>query len=276
MSKVRIDFSANVRDFDWYLSRLDLDGARLIDERDVLCRCPAHEDYTPSLHLREDDHGLLVYCFAGCTQGEITEALEDAEPKPRPKLARVIPARERGTVVATYDYRNAEGELVFRKLRLDPKSFEFRRPVIVPARTSGPVQHSEYVSWRAGLKDAEGRYVVEPIPYNLPELLASDEAFVVDGEKDSDRLAAEGIVATCSPYGMARWKPEWDEYLTDKHVTVVADRDESGYRAAAEIAARVEGIAASVRVVEAAEGKDAFDHLEAGYSLSDFAEVALV
>lgn len=276
MSKLRVDFAASVGDFDWYLSRLDLDGAKLIGERDILCRCPAHEDYTPSLHLREDTQGLLVYCFAGCTQADIADALEDAEPRQRPKLAKIVPARERGTVVATYDYRNAEGELVYRKLRFDPKSFEFRRPVVVAARTSGPVQHSEYVSWRAGLKDAEGRYVVEPIPYNLPELIAADEAFVVDGEKDADRLAAEGVVATCSPYGMARWKPAWDEYLRGKHVTVVADRDEPGYRAAEEIASRLDGIAASVRVVEAAHGKDAFDHLEAGHSLNEFAEVVHV
>ena len=274
MSRVRIDFSEHVRDFDWYAARLDLEGARLIGERDILCRCPAHEDYSPSLHLREDEHGLLCHCFAGCSQSEIADALEDADPKPRKQLAKIVPARERGTVVATYDYRNADGELVYRKLRLDPKSFEFRRPVVVAARTSGPVQHSEYVSWRAGLKDAEGRYVVEPLPYNLPELIAAPDAWIVDGEKDADRLAQEGITATCSPYGMARWKPEWDEYIRDKHVTVVADRDEPGYRAAAQIAARLDGIAASVRVVEAVKGKDAFDHLQAGLPLDSLAEVS--
>lgn len=271
--KRRIDFAAAERGFEWFLSRLDLDGARRIDERDVLVRCPAHDDYSPSLHVMEDERGLLVWCYAGCSRADVEDALEDAAPAPRRKI--VLPRPDRGKVVARYEYRNAEGELVYRKLRFEPKAFEFRRPVVVPARTEGPVQHSEYVSWRPGLKDREGRYLVEPVPYNLPELIEADSAWVVDGEKDADRLAAEGVAATCSPYGMARWRSEWNECLRNTHVTVVADRDEPGYRAADALAESLVGIAASVRVVEAAEGKDAFDHIEAGRALAEFEEVVL-
>jgi hypothetical protein len=268
MSRIAVRFHEHVRDFDWFLDRLHLEGARIIGDRDVLCRCPAHDDYSPSLHLREDDQGLLVHCFAGCSPGDIAECLEDEAPRTaKPKL--VVTPRDRGAVVAKYDYCNSEGEVVYRKLRLEPKSFEFRRPVVVAARIEGPVQHSEYVSWRLGLKDRDGSYLAEPIPYKLPELLGASVAMLVDGEKDADRLAVEGVVATCSPYGMARWKPEWDEFFRDKHLTLVADRDEPGYKAAAEIAARIDGIAASVRVVEAREGKDAFDHLEAGHGVDE-------
>jgi hypothetical protein len=275
MSKVAIRFHEHVRDFDWFLDRLSLEGARIIDKRDILCRCPAHDDYSPSLHLREDDQGLLVHCFAGCSPSDIAECLEDEAPRmSKPKL---IPTpRDRGAVVAKYDYCNTEGEVVYRKLRLNPKSFEFRRPVVVPARTEGPVQHSEYVSWRLGLKDRDGSYLVAPIPYNLPSLIDAADVWLVDGEKDTDRLTADGVVATCSPYGMARWRPEWDEFFRDKRVTVVADRDDPGYKAAAEVAARIDGIAASVRVVEAIEGKDAFDHLEAGHGVDAFREAAIV
>jgi len=271
--RVPVNFAAAERTFDWYLERLDLEGSRLIGERDVLCRCPAHDDYSPSLHLREDEQGLLCFCFAGCSRADIDDALEGVEPGLSTEPVQIA-RRERGTVVAAYDYRNAAGELIFRKLRLEPKSFELRRPVVVPARTEGPVQHSEYVSWRAGLKDEQGRYVVEPAPYNLPELLAAEVVWIVDGEKDADRLAAEGVIATCSPYGMARWRDEFSDSLRDKNVVVVADRDDSGYRAAASLAASLVGVAASVRVVEAADGKDAFDHLEAGHSLAEFEEVA--
>jgi hypothetical protein len=269
--KVPIVFTEH--DFHWYRDRLDLDGARLKGNRDLLCRCPAHDDYSPSLHVWEDGQGLGVHCFAGCSRADVDEALENAAAASRPNLSRVIPARDRGVLVATYDYRNANRELVYRKVRFEPKSFEFRRPVVVAARTSGPVQHAEYVSWRAGLKDTEGRYIVEPVPYNLPELIDAPEAWIVDGEKDADRLADEGIVATCSPYGMARWKPEWDEHLRGKRVTVVADRDDPGYRAAAEIAARIDGMAASIGVIDAAYGKDASDHLDAGLSVAEFRKV---
>jgi len=32
----------------------------------VVC-CPAHDDKSPSLAIREVDDRLLIHCFAGCT-----------------------------------------------------------------------------------------------------------------------------------------------------------------------------------------------------------------
>src|SRR5262249_4815689 len=37
--------------------------------------CPAHKDDTPSLSLRDGERGLLVNCFAGCTQSDIFVAI---------------------------------------------------------------------------------------------------------------------------------------------------------------------------------------------------------
>lgn len=41
--------------------------------------CPAHDDRsTPNLHVREaDDGGVLLHCFAGCSQDEVLDALEE-------------------------------------------------------------------------------------------------------------------------------------------------------------------------------------------------------
>jgi len=40
----------------------------------VAC-CPAHEDKSPSLSVREGEKGILVHCFAGCTLDEVCGAL---------------------------------------------------------------------------------------------------------------------------------------------------------------------------------------------------------
>ena len=40
----------------------------------VAC-CPAHDDHTPSLTLRERNGKILVRCHAGCTQDEVLAAL---------------------------------------------------------------------------------------------------------------------------------------------------------------------------------------------------------
>jgi len=41
-----------------------------------LARCPAHEDRSPSLSIREQGGKLLVHCFSGCAQSEIIDALK--------------------------------------------------------------------------------------------------------------------------------------------------------------------------------------------------------
>ena len=40
-----------------------------------LVPCPAHDDSSPSLSLRDGDRGLLVHCFAGCAPGDVYAAI---------------------------------------------------------------------------------------------------------------------------------------------------------------------------------------------------------
>jgi hypothetical protein len=40
-----------------------------------LVRCPAHDDNSPSLSLRDGEHGLLLHCFAGCAPSDIFVAI---------------------------------------------------------------------------------------------------------------------------------------------------------------------------------------------------------
>lgn len=40
-----------------------------------MCRCPAHNDRSPSLSIRPGRRRLLVHCFAGCPPGDVLSAL---------------------------------------------------------------------------------------------------------------------------------------------------------------------------------------------------------
>jgi hypothetical protein len=42
--------------------------------RYALVPCPAHEDRTPSLSIRQG-HSILVHCFAGCDGGDVMRAI---------------------------------------------------------------------------------------------------------------------------------------------------------------------------------------------------------
>lgn len=43
-----------------------------------LCRCPAHDDRSPSLSVRAGHRSLLLHCFAGCTASDILRSLRAA------------------------------------------------------------------------------------------------------------------------------------------------------------------------------------------------------
>ncbi|HEX8669610.1 MAG TPA: hypothetical protein VF727_14690, partial [Allosphingosinicella sp.] len=43
-----------------------------------LCRCPAHDDRSPSLSVRVGRRSLLLHCFAGCTAADVLRALRAA------------------------------------------------------------------------------------------------------------------------------------------------------------------------------------------------------
>lgn len=40
-----------------------------------MCRCPAHDDRTPSLSITIGQRAILVHCFAGCSNAEVMQAL---------------------------------------------------------------------------------------------------------------------------------------------------------------------------------------------------------
>ena len=59
---------------DALISRLD--GVKRTGPGRWLARCPAHEDRSPSLSIRElEDSRVLVHCFASCSVEEVLSAV---------------------------------------------------------------------------------------------------------------------------------------------------------------------------------------------------------
>jgi hypothetical protein len=110
--------------------------------------------------------------------------------------------------------------------------------------------------------------------------------FVCEGEKDVHsvltawRMAVYGDTGD-GPTGIAAttfaggtWRPEYEKHFVGAaRVIVVADRDPAGYMKAAERFRALTPIAADVVVVEAREGNDVTDHLDAGHPLEDLAVI---
>jgi hypothetical protein len=121
----------------------------------------------------------------------------------------------------------------------------------------------DYPNWLAGGVEAAGTVL-----YRLPQLLAaSPEAtvYVVEGEKDANRLAALGFAATTAPLGAGNWQPHYSEWLRDRHVVILGDNDDPGRQGAEEKARALRGIARTIKLYtfpDLPEGGDVSDWLE--------------
>jgi Toprim domain len=225
--------------------------------------CPAHDDSKPSLSVDQGAKGgAVLKCQTGCQTSAVVTALglsmadlfDD----------RIVPASRIATpsrVEAAYPYVDESGAVLFEVLRKQPKGeFPQRRP------------------------DGRGGWIykldgVRRVPFRLPEVISAAKSgadiFVVEGEKDVLAIEAAGAVATCNPGGSGKWRDEYSPHFRGATVIVVADRDKAGRDHAGAVAASLQraGVA-SVRIVEAVTGKDAYDHLTAGHTLADFAPMA--
>lgn len=207
--------------------------------------CPAHDDRNPSLSIKTAGTKILLHCFAGCSVESIAQAigleLKDLhldEPKAQPNTF--------------YEYQDEQGNLLFQVVRSPQKKFMQRRPG----------KDGEWINNTRG---------VRRVPYRLPELLAGVEAgamiFIPEGEKDVENLRKLGLVATCNPMGAGKWTKDLNPYFKGANVVILPDNDEPGREHANKVAQNLQGVAASVKVLELPgldEKGDVSDWLEAG------------
>ena len=254
-------------------------------------------------------HRLRGSCRCGVSHGDDPErgdrrpAAETAARRPAP--VRQIGDTDRAKIVATYDYRARDGTLLYQVCRTEPKSFRQRRPCPAcdngrerdcPNRARG-FQDKRPEACRGGwLWNMQGQpFTLYRIPQLFQALEAGDDVWIAEGEKDCDALWEAGVVATCNTGGAGKWRDELAKpfaRFSGRRVVIVQDKDDPAKvkgvtgqqhaRAVAESIAKVlpavdadlaEMGGPSVVIVEAAEGKDAADHLAAGKGIADFVQV---
>lgn len=88
--------------------------------------CPGHSDEVPSFSVTHGNGKILVRCHAGCSQVRVIDALKARNLWPSPNGDR--PQGVNFRIVATYDYQDPSGTLIFQVVRRDPKDFRQRRP----------------------------------------------------------------------------------------------------------------------------------------------------
>jgi putative DNA primase/helicase len=205
-----------------------------------LARCPAHDDRNPSLAIRAEDGKVLVRCHAGCTQRDVIDALaaRGLWQSERPQKSRIV---------ASYDYTDEHGMLLYQVVRYQPKDFKQRRP-------DG---HGGWI-WRKGLRQ---------VLYRLREVAEAPIVFVVEGERDVETLREHGFVATTNAGGAkAPWLPSYTETLAGREIILIPDADTPGRQRGLTIARALVGRVARLVVFDIQGAKDITEWFSRGHS----------
>ena len=246
------------RDFGDILSRLP--GAKQSGDH-WSAPCPGIGHKTPNGHLTLKDAGnkALVTCQGGkhsyqdICQGLGFDSLtygNSSEPEAR--------------IMATFNYTDANGKLLYQVVRFDPKEFRQRRP-------------DGSRGWLWNLKG------ISPVLYRLPGVLKAiregKTVYVCEGEKDTDALREKRLTVTTNSGGAEKWRPAHGGALTGASVVILPDRDAPGQRHAAKVAASLHGKAKSIKVVELPDKdghqvKDVSDWLAAGGTTAELEQLA--
>lgn len=261
-----------------------LEGLKKTHGNDWNCLCPAHDDHVASLVVtyNPDTGRLLLYCRAGCSFADIRTALgaeyqdfrhpdtrnpydrrrivtrpesirlERAKPEnpPKPPGQKKPKRRMAGQprIVATYDYCDGSGRLLYQVVRYEPKTFRCRRPD--PSQPDG---------WNWSM---EG---VKRVLYHFADVRdsGSQPIYLVEGEKDADNLRRLGFVATTNQGGAMKWDDCYTAALAGKRVVLVPDYDEPnrngirpGWQRAVRLAEELHPVVASLRILEYADFTD--------------------
>lgn len=240
-------------------------------------RCPCrNDDMNPSLSIGQGNDGrVLVTCHRGtpCSVDQICSAmgitktdlfppkeLKDNAPR---KVKVDAPKSGKLSLVATYDYRDADGRLLFQKQRFidenGKKTFRQRRP-------------DENGEWTYQLGE------VPRVLYRLPQVIAAASSgeliWLVEGEKDADTLVEQGFTATTMPNGAGTWLEIHTEALRGANVIIVSDNDDVGREHAQNVSSILTDADCQVTLVRPpSKYKDVTEMFEGGHdetSLIDF------
>ena len=237
---------------------LDHTNAKSINgDNQYIGLCPAHDDDSPSFSIKMNDKKILMNCFAGCSFDQICSSLgiqksetfnQSESPEKithnereiqtdifidlNKKVSFYSPKHKQKVFEKTrYPYRKSDGDIIYFVIRSEPKDFRCMNPM--------------------GELKIEG---IERVPYRLPQMIRgikdSKKILILEGEKDADRAAEMGFIATTFQGGAGKWKEEYLEHFVGAHVVLIPDNDKPGYEGMNSIAQKLIGTAIEVAILE--------------------------
>jgi len=216
----------------------------VVSGQQILAPGPGHSPKDRSLSIKVDPtapDGILIHSFADDDWKVCREHVRKTLGMPEPERKK---ANGNGSAGASwknlddYIYRDEHGEAYLKVSKfLDSEG-----------KKQFPQYHLESGQWQPGKPSGS------KIPYRLPQLIAAPLNALVkfcEGEKDSDALAKLGFVATTASEGAgAPWDPALTKWFKGRPVVILVHADKPGRKHGQKVAAALNGVAASVKVVD--------------------------
>ena len=165
-------------------------------------------------------------------------------------------------LIKPYDYTDPKGGLLYQSVRYEhpnvPNAKDFRQ------RRKGP----------------DGKWYADAglvkVPYRWPDIVArpAETIYYVEGEKDADRLASIGLLATTM--AGQQWSPEGAKAIKGRDVVVIGDKDGAGRENIHKAVDALRGFAKSIRVVDLpglGRTEDISDWLDKGNTKAELDEL---
>ncbi len=225
------------------------------DGKSRTARCPAHDDAHASLSIGMGQDGrVLLNCHAGCETPDVLAAANLTMADLAPDAQHT--GRAKREIVATYDYTDEQGALLYQVVRYAPKDFQQRRP------------------------DGEGGWVwktigVRRVLFGLPELSGEKTVYIAEGEKDVLTLRSLGLIAATNCGGATKWRDDYTQQLRAagvEAVIIIPDQDDAGRKHAkiVERSCRAGGLSATVvKLPDLDEHGDVTDWIAGGHTRED-------
>lgn len=247
---------------------------------DYRAPCPLHGGKNPESFSVNPETGQW-YCQSGCLEGGDAIRLEQrltgcGFAEARATVERVIGmpiavndiprqtsstpekvVQLHGKIVATYDYRDENGTLIYQVVRKDPKAFLQRRP-------------DGNGNWNYSIKG------IERILYHLQDIsMSSGPVWIFEGEKDVDNARKLlKLEATCNSGGAGKFTSAMAKHIAGREVFIVQDNDTPGKKHAEQVAQYCALEGCKVKIFGLPAAKDFTEWHTKGGTLDALMEIA--
>lgn len=199
---------------DFYLKHLE--KAKIRND-EVVGLCPFHDESNPSFYANIKTG--VFYCH-GCKEKGNTYTFAKKSKIPMNEVPGYDPNYNRknnkrnkdSKYIDSYVYENESG-----------------KPILKVCKTTNHNFHQYHYNNGKWIKGGIGKEKL--VLYKLPQLILrnTEAIFVVEGEKDANRLFDSGFLATCNPMGAGKWYEHFNKYFDYRDVFIIPDCDFPGY-----------------------------------------------